>query len=191
MEPGPNSKKSIPRPTKAQLEAARGGRVADIIGPGLDVLFCGINPSLYSAVVGYHFARPGNRFWPTLFHSGFTPQLLRPEDSMLLLDYAIGITNLVERATANAAELAADELRAGGQRLQTKLERYRPRALAVLGVTAYRSAFGDPAAVIGAQDTAIAGVPVWVLPNPSGLNAHYQLTELAAVYADFRRAVAR
>lgn len=177
------------RPSRAMLEAARGAEVPDIIAPGLDVLFCGINPSLYSGAVGHHFARPGNRFWPALYRAGFTPRQLRPVEEASLLDHRLGITNLVARATATAAELSAAELRRGGEMLQRKLARYRPRVLAVLGITAYRTAFAAPRAQLGPQPERIAGVPVWVLPNPSGLNAHYRLMELAAVYGELRAAL--
>lgn len=188
MPPG-SSGPSQQRPTKAMLEAARNAEVPDIIAPGLDVLFCGINPSLYSAAVGHHFARPGNRFWPALHHAGFTPRQLRPQEEARLLDHRLGITNLVTRATASAAELSAAELRRGGEALRHKLARYRPRVLAVLGITAYRTAFAAPKARLGPQPGCIAGVPIWVLPNPSGLNAHYRLLELAAVYGELRAAL--
>lgn len=182
-----DSSKSVQRrPSRTEIEAARGCVVADIIAPGLDILFCGINPSLYSAAVGHHFARPGNRFWPVLHRAGFTPRQLLPAEDGSLPSYKLGITNLVARATASAAELSAAELRAGSQALQHKLEQYRPRKLAVLGISAYRSAFAAPQAQLGRQQMTLAGVPVWVLPNPSGLNAHYQLPELIAVYAELR-----
>lgn len=177
------------RPTRAQLEAARGGRVPDIIAPRLEVLFCGINPSLYSAAVGHHFARPGNRFWPVLHRAGFTPRQLLPEQDRLLVEHGLGITNLVERATAAAAELTPDELRQGAAVLRSKLEQYRPQVLAVLGISAYRSAFGAPHARLGRQPRPVVGIPLWVLPNPSGLNAHYQLPVLVAVFDEFRAAI--
>jgi TDG/mug DNA glycosylase family protein len=174
------------RPTAAQVAAARDGLVADIAGPGLRVLFCGINPSLYSAAVGHHFARPGNRFWPTLHGAGFTARLLSPFEDQRLLDFGLGCTNLVARATARADELAPEELREGGERLREMVRRLRPAWLAVLGVTAYRSAFSCPGAPAGPQPAAVAGARVWVLPNPSGLNAHYQLPGLIAEYARLR-----
>lgn len=175
-----------PRPTKEEIQAANGKRVPDVIGPGLKVLFCGINPSLYSAVVQHHFARPGNRFWPTLHAAGFTERLLEPHEDGELLRMGYGITNVVERATAGAAELSVEELVEGGRRLEAKVRQYAPRFLAVLGVSAYRSAFRQPKAVIGPQDERVGGSRVWVLPNPSGLNAHYQLPELAELYRELR-----
>lgn len=178
----------LSRPSAEQLRAAAGGQVADLIGADLRVLFCGINPSLYSAAVGHHFARPGNRFWPTLHASGFTPRRLEAAEESELLGLGLGITNLVERATASAAELSADELRAGAGALETKLVRYRPRWLAVLGISAYRQAFARPRAQLGPQGESWAGVGVWILPNPSGLNAHFQLPALARVFAELREA---
>jgi TDG/mug DNA glycosylase family protein len=152
------------------------------------VLFCGINPGLYSAATGRHFARPGNRFWPALCASGFTSRLLSPFEQELLLDLGLGITNVVARSTARADELSRDELITGGRILAAKLETLRSRWLAVVGVTAYRTAFGHPGAVVGRQDTAIGATPVWVLPNPSGLNASYQMDRLAAEFGRLREA---
>ena len=145
------------------------------MAPGLRVLFCGINPSLISAATRHHFARPGNRFWPTLHGAGFTPRRLAPAEQRLLLDAGIGLTNLVARATASAAELSASELAAGRRRLEAKVRRLRPRAVAVLGIGAYRHAFARPRAALGPQPERLAGAALWVLPNPSGLNAHYSL----------------
>ena len=176
------------RPTAEELLASAGKKVKDLIAPGLKVLFCGINPGLYSGWTGHHFARPGNRFWPALFASGFTPRLLRPDEKEELLSLGLGITNIVERATATAAELSAEELVAGGVRLARKVKRYRPGVLAVLGVTAYRTAFAQPKAALGPQPERIGGVAVWVLPNPSGLNAHYTPGQLAEVFRAFREA---
>lgn len=164
--------------------------VPDLIAPGLSVLFCGINPSLYTAVVGYHFARPGNRFWPTLYAAGFTDRLLSPSESELLVTLGYGITNVVARATARADELDTAELVSGGRALARKVRRLSPRVLAVLGVTAYRHAFGAPRATVGLQPDLIGRSRVWVLPNPSGLNAHYQLPELARLFAEVRTATA-
>ena len=178
------------RPTPADLAAAHGRRIPDVIAPDLDVLFCGINPGLYSAATGHHFARPGNRFWPALYASGFTPRLLRPAEQVSLVDCGLGVTNLVARATARASELRDDELRAGGRTLAAKLRRYRPGRLAVLGVTAYRAAFGRPGAVTGPQPDRLGGVPVWVLPNPSGLNAHVTPAGLAEAFRQLREAMA-
>src|ERR1700754_1535714 len=171
------------RPTPAELEAARERALPGVVAAGLDVLFSGINPGLYSAATGYHFARPGNRFWPALHRSGFTRRQLRADEQWELLEVGLGITNVVGRATARADELSGDELRAGSERLTTLISEYRPRVLAVLGVTAYRVGFGVGHASVGEQE-AILGTRVWVLPNPSGLNAHYQLPALAD---EFRR----
>ncbi len=176
------------RPSPADLEAARRGVLPDVTGPGLRVLFAGINPGLYSAATGYHFARPGNRFWPALHQSGFTPRLFRPEEQDQLPALGLGITNLAARPTARAAELSSAELRAGGALLEAKLARLAPRWLAVVGVTAYRTAFGRPGAVVGPQDAVIGSARVWVLPNPSGLNAHWSATSLAGEFGRLRAA---
>jgi TDG/mug DNA glycosylase family protein len=177
------------RPSRAEIAAACGRRIADVIGPGLRVLFCGINPSLYSAAVGHHFARPGNRFWPALHTAGFTERLLSPAEDRSLLARGYGLTNLVSRATGAADELMPEELTAGGRRLARLVRRHRPAVVAVLGVTAYRAAFGRPKAGPGRQPETLADAVVWVLPNPSGLNAHYQLGDLARVYGELRQAV--
>ncbi|GAA3050191.1 mismatch-specific DNA-glycosylase [Actinokineospora globicatena] len=166
--------------------AARDRTVPDVIGAGLAVLFCGINPSLYSGATGHHFARPGNRFWPALHLSGFTPRLLDPGEQDLLPTYGLGVTNLVARATARADELSDDELTLGGDRLRRLVAEYEPRVVAVVGITAYRVAFAAPKAVIGPQAELFESVRVWVLPNPSGLNAHYQLPDLAAEFGQLR-----
>ncbi len=152
----------------------------------LHVLFCGINPSLYSAATGWHFARPGNRFWPALHLSGFTPRRLAPREQHLLPGYGLGITNLVARATAQATELDAAQLRVGGERLLALVTEYRPRILAIAGVTAYRTAFGHPRATIGPQPDPLAGTRVWVLPNPSGLNAQWTTPKLIEAFRDLR-----
>lgn len=162
-----------------------------MIAPHLRVLFCGINPGLYTAAVGHHFARPGNRFWPALHASGFTDRLVSPFDERELLQRGYGITNVVMRATATADQLTPEELRAGGKRLTAKVRRYRPAFLAVLGVGAYRAAWELPKAVIGRQEEMIGETVVWVLPNPSGLNAHYQADALALMFGELGRAVAR
>jgi TDG/mug DNA glycosylase family protein len=167
------------RPTKDQLAAARDKVLEDVIAPELRVLFCGINPGLYSAATGWHFARPGNRFWPAMYGGGFTPHLLEPGEQDTLLELGLGITNVVARTTARADELTAEELREGGRLLAAKVEEYRPRWLAVVGVTAYRTAFTKPKARIGRQDDPIGPASVWVLPNPSGLNAHWTPVTLA------------
>lgn len=178
---------TYPRPTKAQLQAAAGLTMPDVLAPSLQVLFCGINPSLYSAVVGHHFARPGNRFWPALHQSGFTPRLLRPWEDAELLSYGLGITNVFERASASAAEVSKQDLLAGGRRLREKVLACQPRVLAVLGITAYRIAFEAPRAGLGHQAEKIGSTHLWVLPNPSGLNAHFQLAELAVTYRELRK----
>ena len=153
------------------------------------MLFCGINPSLLSAERGQHFARPGNRFWRTLHEAGFTQRRLAPAEQRLLLASGVGITNLVARATASAAELAREELRAGRRRLAAKVRRLRPRTVAVLGIDAYRQAFAQPRAALGLQPERLGDAPLWVLPNPSGLNAHYQLRDLVALYRELCEAV--
>jgi len=175
-------------PTRAELLAAHGKRVPDLIGPDLLVLFCGINPSLYSAAVGYHFARPGNRFYKTLMLAGFTDRVLAPHEQGELLLRGIGITNLVARATASASELEDAEYRRGARTLAKKLREYRPGALAFLGIDAYRIASGRRDVRVGRQAEPFHGFPCWVLPNPSGLNAHYQQAALAAAYAELARA---
>jgi TDG/mug DNA glycosylase family protein len=178
------------RPSRADLLAANGRTIPDVLADDLDVLFCGINPGLWSGWSGHHFARPGNRFWPALHRSGFAPRLLAPAEQDLLPSYGLGITNLVDRASARADELTSEELVAGGEALAAKVHARRPQWLAVVGVTAYRVAFGAKKAVVGPQDTspsqgpALGATRVWVLPNPSGLNAHY---DLAAVATEFRR----
>ena len=177
-------------PTRAELLAAADRTVPDVVAPGLRVLFCGINPGLYTAWAGHNFARPGNRFWPALHASGFTPRLLRPDEEQELLTLGLGVTNVVPRATATAAELSRDELRAGGERLVAMGERWRPAYVAVLGVTAYRAAFGEPRAVLGRQDRRLGPAGVWVLPNTSGLNAHHQPADLARMFGELRAAVA-
>ena len=171
-------------PSPKALEAARGGLLPDILADGLDVLFVGINPSLYSAAVGHHFARPGNRFWPALHQAGMTPRLLHASEDHLLPRWGGGLTNLVARPTAKASELSAAELRAGGAILEAVVRELRPRAVAVVGVTAYRRAFCRPSAQLGKQSDALGDARLWVLPNPSGLNAHHQLPALVELYRE-------
>jgi double-stranded uracil-DNA glycosylase len=171
------------KPTPADLVAAVGRGIPDVVAPGLRVLFCGINPGLWSAATGHHFARPGNRFWPALHSAGFTPRVLRPDEQADLLAYGLGITNLVDRGTARASDLTAAELRAGSDQLAEKVERYQPAWLAVVGVSAFRIAYRSPAASIGPQPERVGATKVWVLPNPSGLNAHYTLDRISAEYA--------
>jgi len=172
------------RPTRDQIAAAENARVPDVIAPGLRLLFCGINPGLYSGAVGHHFARPGNRFWPVLHAAGITDRVLSPFDEHELLAAGVGITNLVDRATATADRLAADELRSGARLLEAKVRRLRPRTVAFLGLTSYRTAFGRPKAVVGLQDERIGGAAIRLLPNPSGLNAHYQVPQLAQLFRE-------
>jgi len=176
-------------PTAADLQRARRLRLPDVIAPGLRVLFCGINPGLYSAAVGHHFGRPGNRFWKALHAAGFTARVYSPSEDASLLSLGLGITNLCPRTTARAEELAAGELCRGARALAHKVARYRPRVVAVLGVGAYRTAFGETAAQVGRQERPIGGAIAWVLPNPSGLNAHYGLEALGRHFLALRRMV--
>ncbi len=176
------------KPSRQELIDAAGKTVRDVIAPNLRVLFCGINPGLYTAAVGHHFARPGNRFWPALYQSGFTPTLLSPFDERELLRIGVGITNVVPHATASATELTKDDFVNGGRQLRAKIRRYQPRIIAVLGVGAYRQAFDQPKAIIGEQDARIHDARVWVLPNPSGLNANYQLPDIVKLFKQLREA---
>ncbi|WP_040798621.1 G/U mismatch-specific DNA glycosylase [Nocardia higoensis] len=176
------------RPTPADLAAAEGTTIPDLVAPGLRVLFCGINPGLWSGATGHHFARPGNRFWPALFRSGFTPRLLRPDEQEELLALGLGITNVAARTTAKADQLTPQELREGGRALVDTVERNRPRVLAVLGLGAYRTAFGRPKTTVGRQSETLGDTEIWVLPNPSGLNAHYTLDGLADEFRKLREA---
>jgi TDG/mug DNA glycosylase family protein len=182
----------VPRFTRAELEAARDRTIEDVLpGPGdppLRVLFCGINPGLVSAATGHHFARPGNRFWPALYGAGFTPRLLLPAEQWELSALGLGITNMAPRATARADELTQAELVAGAARLRALVAEQRPGWLAAVGVTAYRTAFGVPRAAVGPQEERLGDTRVWVLPNPSGLNAHWQLPEMIAEFARLRAA---
>lgn len=177
------------RPTRQEVERAEGSTIEDVLAPGLKVVFCGINPGLYSGATGHHFARPGNRFWKTLHLSGFTPRIFEPHEQARLLEHGLGVTNIVRRATATAAALTQDELSEGGAALRKKIEIFEPEALAVLGVSAFRIAFGDPKANVGPRDERIGGTRLWVLPNPSGLNAHYQIPRLVSLFGELRRAV--
>lgn len=174
------------KPTREQLLAATEKTVRDVIAPNLRVLFCGINPGLYTAAVGHHFARPGNRFWPALHAGGFTERVLSPFDERELLKGGYGITNVVMRTTATADQLTREEIVAGGEQLRAKVLRYQPRVLAVLGVGAYRTAFNQPKATIGRQEATIGDTILWVLPNPSGLNANYQAPELARLFRELK-----
>lgn len=179
------------RPTDAEMAAARGRFIPDVIAPGLSVLFCGINPGLWSAATGWHFARPGNRFWPALHASGLTPRLFAPAEQEKLLALGLGITNMVARATARADELTADEFREGATTLTAKVHKYAPALLAVVGMGAYRVAFQRPKAVVGEQAAGLGGTRIWVLPNPSGLNAHWTPKTLAEEFGRLRRAAVR
>jgi len=177
----------LPRkPTRPELQAAHGKSIPDLLQPGLQIVFCGINPSLYSAAVGRHFARPGNRFWPALHAAGFTDRLLQPAEQHLLLELGYGITNLVGAATATADEVPTAALQAGAVRLRRKLRRNRPKCIAFLGIMAYRLAYASPQAQLGLQAESLAGSRVWVLPNPSGLNAHFQIADLARLFRRLR-----
>lgn len=173
-------------PTREELAACADRLVPAVVAPGLRVLFVGINPGLYTAWSGHHFARPGNRFWPALNRSGFTPRQLHPGEQDELLRLGLGVTNVVERPTATAAELTAHELRAGGRRLEEEARRYAPQVVAVLGVTAYRAAYDEPRARLGPQERRIGPARVWVLPNPSGLNAHHSLEDLSRRFRELR-----
>lgn len=177
------------RPTKADLLAARRKTVPDLVAPNLRVLFVGINPGLYTAAIGHHFGRPGNRFWPSLHLGGFTPRVLSPFDEHELLPLGYGITNMVSRATVRADELSDEEIIAGAKRVVAKIKRLRPRYAAFVGVMAYRIAFGRPKAGLGLQPEMIGQTKVWVLPNPSGLNAHFSPAGFGRVFSDLYRAV--
>lgn len=176
------------RPSRDELQAAAGRTVVDVAAPGLRLLFCGINPGLWSAAVGAHFARPGNRFWRVIHAAGLTDRLLEPSEQAQLLSFGIGITNLVDRATATAGEISADELRRGAGQLAAKVADLRPNVVAVLGLQAYRTAFAEPGAAVGRQSKPLARSMVWLLPNPSGLQARYQLPELVTLFGELRRA---
>jgi len=157
-----------------------------VLGPDLLVLFVGINPSLRSAEVGHHFARPGNRFYPALFAAGFTSRLLAPSEDGELPSFRVGSTNIAARATRAADELSSEELREGAAELQALVERIQPRLVAMLGLTAYRIAFARRKATWGLQQETIGGRPVWILPNPSGLNAHFKPADFARLYGEAR-----
>jgi TDG/mug DNA glycosylase family protein len=178
-------------PTRAEVAAAHDKLLDDLLEPGLRVLFCGINPGLYSAATGCHFARPGNRFWPALHAAGFTTWRLQPWEREAMLAAGIGVTNLVRRATVGADELAPAELRAGARRLARKVARFRPRVVAIVGIGAYRTAFDRPRATLGRQEETIAGAMVWVLPNTSGLNANHRPADFTRAFLALRRAAAR
>jgi TDG/mug DNA glycosylase family protein len=177
------------RPTRAEIAAAVGKTLPDVIAPNLKLLFCGINPGLYTAAIGHHFGRPGNRFWPALYASGFTDRQLSPYEEHELLSLGYGMTNIVNRATARADDLTEDELLEGARILGKKVARYRPKFIAFLGITAYRTAFKRPQAKLGLQTETLAEAKIWLLPSPSGLNAHHTLTVLARLFAALKQAV--
>lgn len=174
------------RPTKRDLAEARKLTNDDLIDHDLKILFCGINSGLYSAATGFHFARPGNRFWPALYGAGFTDRQLDPSDEHELPEMGYGITGFVRRATASASELSKQEYIDGGHRLIERVERYRPKILAVLAMTAYRIAFARPKAGLGLQAETIGATRIWLLPNPSGLNANYQLPDFIRLFKELR-----
>jgi TDG/mug DNA glycosylase family protein len=178
----------VRKPSKAELQAAVGNTVPDVIASGLAVLFVGINPGLYSAAVGHHFARPGNRFWPALHEAGFTPRLLCPDEDGELSAWGLGITNLVSRATVAASELSIEELRRGKVALEDKVVRYSPRWTAFVGIGAYTTAFGRQKVVLGPQAEGIGASRIWLLPNTSGLNAHYTPARFAELMRELRMA---
>ena len=173
-----------PKPDVSELKLAQGKIVPDLIGPGLKVLLVGINPGLYSGATGYHFARPGNRFWPALYLAGITPRQLHPAEEAELLKLGYGITAMVRRATATAQELRPEEYREGAQHLEEKVREYRPKLVCFLGIGAYRTGFRRPKAQLGLQPETLAGVPVWVVPNPSGLNAHFTVEDFGRMLAE-------
>jgi TDG/mug DNA glycosylase family protein len=176
-------------PSRQQLQAAYGLTVPDLVGPGLRVLLVGINPSLWSGAVGQHFGRPSNRLWRTLHEAGFTDRLLHPSESDVLLAAGVGVTNLVARSTARADELDDTEIRAGVAPLTRLVEHWHPPWVAFLGLSSYRVAFGQPKAGVGPRPELLAGARVWLLPNPSGLNAHYQQPALSEAYRALRQAI--
>jgi TDG/mug DNA glycosylase family protein len=177
------------RPTRAEIAAAAGKTLPDVIAANLKLLFCGINPGLYTAAIGHHFGRPGNRFWPALFASGFTDRLLTPYQEYELLSHGYGMTNIVNRATARADELTEDELRKGARILERKIARYHPKYIAFLGITAYRAAFQRPNAKLGLQAEKLVEAKIWLLPSPSGLNAHHSSADLARLFGELRQAI--
>lgn len=174
------------KPTKEDLRDAPNRTTEDLIDENLKVLFCGINPGIWSGATGFHFAKPGNRFWKALFLGGFTGRILHPSEEHELLENGCGITSFCKRTTARADELTVEEYIAGGKLIIKKIEKYKPRFLAVLGIGAFRTAFNRPKAKLGLQTETIGATRVWLLPNPSGLNAHYQLPDLAKLFAELR-----
>ena len=179
------------KPSSDDLQAAEGKTIPDLLAPGLKVLLVGINPGLYSGATGYHFARPGNRFWPALHLAGITPRQLHPSEEAELLKLGYGITAMVRRATATAQELRPEEYREGARQLEKKVRRYHPKLICFLGIGAYRIGFRRPKAQLGLQPETIEGVPVWVVPNPSGLNAHFTLEDFGRLLGEVREAAER
>lgn len=179
----------LKKPTREEVLGGVNKRVPDLIGPGVRVLFCGINPGLYTAAIGRHFGRPGNRFWRALYLGGLTPRVLTPFETEEMVRLGYGVTNLVARATAGAEDLGHEELVAGVRPLRRKVKKWGPEFVAFLGVGAYRTAFGRPGAVVGEQEERMGTVRVWVLPNPSGLNAHYPVEKLGEAFAELRAAM--
>ena len=179
------------RPTRGELLAAAHKTVPDVLASNLKILFCGINPGLYTAAIGHHYGRPGNRFWPALHASGVTARLLDPSEERELLQLGYGLTNVVPRATASENELTTEEIMAGGRKLRAKIRRYSPRFLAVLGLGVYRTAFERPGAKVGLQDESLGDTRIWVLPSPSGLNAHYQIATLSRLFRELKEEASR
>lgn len=177
------------KPTKDDLRDAVNRTTEDLIDDDLKVLFCGINPGMWSGATGFHFARPGNRFWKALHLGGFTNRVLHPSEEHELLENRCGVTSFCKRTTARADELTVEEYVEGGKVLVKKIVKYKPRFLAVLGIGAFRTAFSQPKATLGLQTETIDQTRVWLLPNPSGLNAHYQLNDLGKLFAELREAV--
>ncbi|NTU46515.1 G/U mismatch-specific DNA glycosylase [Candidatus Roizmanbacteria bacterium] len=176
-------------PTKKELEACANKTVEDVIKSDLTILFVGINPGLYTAYTGFHYARPGNRFWPTLYGAGFTDRLLKPSESSEMLRLGYGLTNVVSRASTSASEISKEGYQAGGKILIEKIEKYHPKWVAFVGIQAYRAAFSKPKATIGMQNELLGGAHVWLLPSPSGLNAHYKPSDFVRIFQEFRLAV--
>ncbi|WP_243056669.1 mismatch-specific DNA-glycosylase [Nocardioides sp. SR21] len=184
----------MPRFTRAELESYRDKEVPDLLGPDLRLLFVGINPGLWTAATQTHFAHPVNRFYPALLAAGIITDPISPSEGMTDADRdrlrarGIGITNIVRRATARASELTDEELRAGGAELEATVRRTSPKVVAIAGITAYRTAFGRRKAVLGKQHETLAGAELWIVPNPSGLNAHETVASLAVAYGEAARA---
>lgn len=177
------------KPTKEDLRDAINRTTEDLIDYDLKVLFCGINPGIWSGATGFHFAKPGNRFWKALHFGGFSDRLLQPSEEHELLENGYGITSFCKRTTARADELSNEEIVQGGDNLIKKIEKFKPQFLAVLGIGAFRTAFSDPKAKLGLQNRQIGATKIWLLPNPSGLNAHYQIADLAKLFGELKQAI--